>query len=174
MAIEITPRVKLKLPIWIISLGVLTILLVIAFLGSYLYLFISINSMSKQIEEKQPILAPLEENIRNKEEELIPLSEKIDSFAKLIQGHKKSLNIFNFLEQICLPNVWFSDFDFSSKAGEVTVSGETDNFVSLEQQIIILRQEPFVKNLSISEASISEEGKVVFIFLITFDPQVFD
>lgn len=174
MAIEITSRARIRLPFWVIILGALTIILIIAFLVSYFYLVVSIKKISQEIQEKEPILSPLEENIRSKEGELAPLAKKIDNFAELLQKHEKPLNIFNFLEEVSLPAVWFSDFAFSSENGEVIVSGEADSFITLEQQILILKQEPFVKNLSVSEVSMGEGGEVIFTFLIAFNPQVFD
>jgi len=45
--------------------------------------------------------------------------------------------------------------------------------VILEQQILVLKQDPLVKSLNISGVSISEEGKVDFTFLLTFAPQIF-
>ncbi len=173
MAIEITPRGKVKLPLWMIILGIFTIILLIGFLGSYFYLEISIKKMSQEIQEKEPILTPLEEAIKKKEEELSPVGKKIDDFGGLLQKHKTPLDIFNFLEKICLPTAWFSDFNFTSENGEVTVSGHTDNFVTLEQQILVLKQDPLVKNLNISGVSVSEEGKINFTFLLTFVPQIF-
>jgi len=173
MAIEIAPRGKIKLPFWLIVLGVFAIILLIGFLGSYFYLEISIKKMSQEIQEKGTTLTPLIEAIEKKEEELNPIEKKIDDFGELLQKHKIPLNIFNFLEKICLPAVWFSDFNFTSEEREVIVSGHTDTFVILEQQILVLKQDPLVKSLNISGVSISEEGKVDFTFLLTFAPQIF-
>ena len=173
MAIEIIPRGEIKLPFWLIALGVFAIILLIGFLGSYLYLEISIRKMSQEIQEKEPILIPLIETIEKKEEELNPIEKKIDDFGELLQKHKIPLNIFNFLEKICLPTVWFSDFDFTSEDRRVIVSGHTDTFVTLEQQILVLKQDPLVKSLNISGVSINEEGKVDFTFLLAFATQIF-
>lgn len=181
MAIEITPKAKIKAPLWLIILGVFTIILVIAFLASYFYLEISIKKMSQDIQEKEPIITPLKEAIKKKEEELSPIGKKIDDFGGLLSGHKKLVKIkeedpdalFDVLEKICLPTVWFSDFNFTSENGEIIVSGQTDSFVTLEQQILVLKQEPLIKNLNISEVSISEEGEINFTFLIAFKPEIF-
>jgi len=155
MAIEIIPRGEIKLPFWLIVLGVFAIILLIGFLGSYLYLEISIKKMSQEIQEKELILTPLIEAIEKKEEELNPIEKKIDDFGELLQKHKIPLNIFNFLEKICLP------------------SGHTNTFVTLEQQILVLKQDPFVKSLNISGVSINEKGEIDFTFLLVFASQIF-
>jgi len=173
MAIEITPKQELKVPIiQIIFLGICAVLL-IAFFASYFYFDRSIKQISQKIQEKNLAAVPLDNAIKEKENELLPAKQKIDDFGKLLSEHKKPLNIFAFLERICLPNVWFSNFNFSFGEGGLTVSGETDSFITLEQQILIFKKEPLVKNVTLSGISIGEEGGADFSFLITFDPQIF-
>lgn len=173
MAIEITPKQKIKVPIWVIIIGVLCVILVLAFLASYFYLYRSIKQMSQEIEEKNLTSFPLEKAIKEKEQKIFPIKQKIDDFNELLSEHKKPLKVFEFLERICLPNVWFSTFDFTFEKGELTISGETDSFITIEQQILILKQEPLVKNLNLSGLSIGEEGEVSFVLLLVFDPRIF-
>jgi len=81
------------------------------------------------------------------------------------------LRPIDFLEKICLKNVWFSNFNLNNK--EISVFGNADNFVTLEQQIILLKKQPAVNNITLSGAKISKEGGVDFSFLINFNRQVF-
>ncbi len=173
MAIEITPKQKIKIPIWVIIIGILCVILVLAFLASYFYLYRSVKRMSQEIEEKNLVTLPLEKAIGKKEGEIFPISQKIDDFNELLSGHKKPLKIFEFLERTSLPNVLFSTFDFTFEKGELTISGQTDNFVTIEQQVLILKQEPLVKNLNLSGLSMSEEGGINFTLSLTFDSQIF-
>lgn len=171
MVIEISPRRKIKIPIWATVAGIVLAILFVILLVSYFYLLFTIKKMNQQIQEKGAAVIPLEKAIKEKEEELIPLSQKIDDFNQLLAEHKNPLNIFEFLERVCLPKVWFFEFDSNSDTGEVTVSGKTDSFTVLEQQISVLKQEPLLKNLSITEVSVlMEEGGIKFTFLLTFNP----
>ena len=173
MAIEITPKQKIKVPIWVIVIGVPCVILVLVFLAGYFYLYRSVGQMSKEIEEKNLTSFPLGKAIKEKEQEIFPIRQKIDDFNELLSGHKKPLKVFEFLERTCLPNVLFSTFDFTFEKGELSVSGETDSFITIEQQVLILRQEPLVKNLNLSGLSIGEEGGISFTLLFTFDPRIF-
>ncbi len=173
MAIEITPKRKIKIPLWAIIIGVLCVILILAFSASYFYLYRSAKQMSREIEEKNLVTLPLEEAIRKKEGEVFPIKQKIDDFNELLLGHKKPLKIFEFLERICLPNVWFSTFNFTFEKGELTIFGQADSFVTIEQQVLILKQEPLVKDLNLSGLSMSEEGGINFTLLLTFDSQIF-
>ncbi len=173
MAIEITPKRKIKIPTWVIVIGVFCVILVLAFLASYFYLYRSVKRMSREIEEKNSAALPLEMVIREKRGEILPIKQKIDDFNGLLSGHKKPLKIFEFLERICLPNVWFSTFNFTFEKGELAISGETDSFATIEQQVLILKQEPLIRDLNLSGFSMSEEGGINFTLLLTFDSQIF-
>ena len=172
MAIKITPEPKIKTSLWITIFGIFCIILVLALLANYFYLDRLIKQMVQEIQEKEKamVVTPSEKAL---EDELYLLEGRINNFSELLSEHGKPLNIFNFLESTCLPNVQLSTFNFTSEKNEVSVSGQADSFVVLGQQILVLGQEPLLKNLNLSEISMSEEGKVGFAFLLTFDPQIF-
>jgi len=175
MAIEISPRTKIKITIWTMAAGVVLAILLLGLLVSYFYFFFNIKKIDQQIQEKTLAVAPLERAIKEKEKELIPLSEKIKDFDKLLTERKNILNIFAFLERVCLPKVWFSKFEFDAEKRGVVISGKTDNFAILDQQVSILKQEPLLENFNISEVSISKEGEgIAFILLLAFNISIFE
>lgn len=173
MAIEIIPKPKVEKISWATILLGFCIVLLIFLCISYFYLDKSSKNLSQDIEEKGRALTktPSEEAL---EEELLLYEAKINSFAKLLSGHQKPLNIFNFLEQICHPNIWLSDFNLSSGPGIVTISGQAESFVALGQQLVILKEIEVLKNINLSEIAISEEGKIDFALQLTFKPQIFE
>jgi len=172
MAIEITPKREIKKFFWPIALLSFCIILLLAFGISYLYLDKSLKEFSQEIQnkEKDLVKSPSE---RLLEDELLLYESKINTFKELFSKHKKPLNVFDFLEQVCHPGVWFSDFDFSSSSEKITVSGEAENFITLGQQLLILKQAQGLKKVNLSEISMGEEGKVTFAFQLTLDSQIF-
>ena len=166
MAIEISPRTKIKLPGWTIIIGIVLLILLIGLTAVYFYFAFSLKEMSGQLEEKDIVDAPLEKAVTEKEAELEPISREIDDFNILLAGHKKILDIFIFLEKICLPSVWFSDFRLEDK--EVNLFVQADNFATLEQQISILEQELALRSSNITEVSVSEEGNITFNLSLIF------
>lgn len=166
MAIEISPRTKVKLSGWTIIIGIVSLILLIGLIAVYFYFAFSLKEMSKELEERNIADAPLEKAIIEKEEELEPIGQKIDDFNRLLAGHKKTLDIFIFLEKICLPTVWFSDFSFEN--GEVNLFAEADNFATLEQQVDILEEEPVLISSNVTEVSVNEEGKIIFNLSLIF------
>ncbi len=168
MAIEISPRIKIKVPAWTIIVGVVLLILLISLTAVYFYLASSLKKMSKELEERNITVVPLEEAITEKEEELQPINQEIDDFNELLATHKRTLDIFTFLGRICLPTVWFFDFDLNSNTGKVSISGQVDSFVTLEQQINILKQESALISSNITEILIDEEGNINFTLSLIF------
>ncbi len=173
MAIEISPKKKLGIPTWsIIVLGICLISL-IGLVASYFYFGSKIKKIAQEIQKKEAEFVYLGEAIQTEQEKLLFLNQRIEDFDSLISGHRNILDIFKFLEKNSLPNVWFSDFNFSAEEGKVSVSGKTDNLTVLEQQTFVLKQQSVVKNLDITKVSINKEGGIDFTFTIAFDPAIF-
>lgn len=172
MAIEITPQPKIKTPIWTITLLVVDFLLFTGLLTTYFY-FESSSKKLTELLKKSPQEVFLEEQIKQKEIELTLDEERINTFGTLVSSHRNTVKLFDLLEKICLPDVWFSKFGFDYSQETVGVSGQTDNFVSLGQQIDILKKEPLFKNVSLTGVKLGKEGEVEFSLLLQFNPQVF-
>lgn len=170
MAIEIIPKPK-KRPSWAIILFAVCIVLLLGLAGTYYYFYKSSEKLSQEIQEKEMALRKTSSE-RALEEELLLYEAKINTFDGLISAHKKPLNIFNFLQDICHPDVWFSDFDFNSAKKTVIVSGKAKSFTALGQQLLILKAVANLENVNLSEISIGEGGGVDFALQLTFEPQI--
>ena len=168
MAIEISPRIKIKLPVWTIVTAAVLLILLIGFTAAYFYFAFSLKKIYQEFEEKNIIIIPLEKAITEKERELEPINQKIDDFNELLAQHKKTIDIFTFLERTSLPTIWFSDFTLNSRIGEVSLSVQADSFTTLEHQVNILEEEPVLRSLSITEVSVNEEGNIIFNLSLIF------
>ncbi len=173
MAIEISSKTKIKSPIWAIILGVLCLILLLASIASYFYLGILTKRIRQEIQDKEKALIATSSE-KALEDNLNLAKNKIDNFADLLLEHHNSVNVLTFLENICLPNIQFLNFDFDAGKNTVSISGKADNFITLEQQIDILKKESLAKKIEVSGVSIGEEGGANFDFLLTFDPKIFN
>jgi len=172
MAIEIGLKRRVKIPAWSIILGILSLILILILIGSYFYLDSAVKRMTLEIQKREQFLkvGSSEKALQNN---LKLIESRIESFADLLSRHYNVGNIFVFLESVCLPKVQFSDFKFDFSKERVVLSGETDNFMMLEQQLHILRQEPLIKKVNLSDVSTNEKGRVDFTFSLVFDPKIF-
>ncbi len=173
MAIEISKKTTIKGPIWLYVLLAVGIVLVLGLGGTYAYFYFQGKNMSQRITEISQKLQKTEEE-KALENDLLSKEKKIEDFKKLLSGHKKIINVFNFLQERTHPQVWFSNFNFEGSGGSVSVEAKAKNFEAAGQQLLTLRKESILKTINLSELSTGEQGGVVFSLNLTFDSQIFE
>lgn len=146
----------------------LVIFLVI--LGYFFVEFYMIAGAERRLENVEDALekTKTEEHARL-EKELSDYEKKIEYFSILLNRHVFFSRTFNFIEDNTHPDVWFSEFRLIPGEGEIRLSGQTDNFVNLHQQVRILKDNNSVKNLNLSKIAIGREGRVNFDLGLTLD-----
>lgn len=172
MAIEITTKSKFNKVSLVAVGGIVCVLIGIFLLAMFFYFIISIKNMEKDLQEKIEVLAPLRESIKQKEQEIIPIKQKIDNYKLLVPGHKSMSDIFTLLEENSLPKVWFYNFNFVLEERKAIISGITDSFTILEQQIFVLSQNSLISELKLSNVSMSENKKIDFVIEIVFKSSI--
>ena len=147
MAIEINPRVQPGKYIAPIIALIVALILATGVGASYIFFERSINKMSEEIKTKEQklIKTSSEKELENK---LSLYEAKVNSFSQLFDGHGKPINVFLFLEDITHPEIHFVDFNFDAVNGEMTLTGKSETFTALEQQLIILKQSEFLNKAS--------------------------
>ncbi|MCH8986834.1 hypothetical protein IIA94_01555 [Patescibacteria group bacterium] len=107
------------------------------------------------------------------EERVLDLKKTIDNFAKVIEIRKNSLNFFAFLEKNTVPEVFFTELDLKPQTHEAILSGQSTNFFSLEQQMLVLKSNPAIARLELSDIKLGSEGLPEFRLHIQFNGEVF-
>lgn len=171
--VEIIPKPAEKV-IWKEILSYFPIFLLILII----LVFFILNSYQKKLEiylqslEDQISKGKIQE-IKNLEKEILDKKEKIDIFKPLLESHLFNTNFFNFLASSTHPQVFFSKVDLNSKEATVSLSGQTDSFSTLGQQILIFSQKDLISDLNLTNFSISKEGKVNFDLKLKLNPKIF-
>jgi hypothetical protein len=104
------------------------------------------------------------------EKEVFDYKRKVEDFSILISQHAYASRFFNFFESLCHPKVWFSKINLDMTNHKLIVSGKTDTFLILDQQLLIFQQEELIKETILTKLSIGNEGLVNFTFDLTFNP----
>ncbi len=107
------------------------------------------------------------------EKEILNYQKKINDFSSLLASHTYSSQIFPLIESITHPKVAFSNFSLEASKASVTLSGITDSFQTLDQQLAIFKKEKLVKEVKISDIAFEKDGKISFSFGLVMDPQIF-
>lgn len=147
----------------------LVIFLVI--LGYFFLDFYLIAGAERKLQNVQNALdqTKTEEHTRL-EKTLSDYEKKIEYFSMLLSRHVFFSRTFNFIEENTHPDVWFREFGLKPGEGQVKLSGQTDNFVNLHQQVRIFKDNHSVKNLNLSKIVIGKEGRINFDLDLALDP----
>ncbi|MBU0476409.1 hypothetical protein KKB68_00090 [Patescibacteria group bacterium] len=175
MAIELIPKKSMtKRFSWLGSLFYLSLVLLIAVISSYFILSLFQKNANQTIEQLEQELAGIETQERKDlEQEVLNQKSKIDNFSNLLDAHQLSSNFFFLMEGLCHPKVFFSTVDLSVKTQKVSISAQTDSFQTLGQQLLILKEEDSVRDISLNKVTAGKEGKVDFFLNFSLNPEVF-
>lgn len=171
--VEIIPKKVFTLPRWFSFLFYFSLALLF-----FSIIYIVLNHFN--IKKSQEALADLEQALIEEEtsekialeKEMLNYERKIKNFSQLINQHLKTSKIFEFLQENCHPKVYFNSFSLDSRQRIAIVSGETDSFESLGQQYLILKANPDVKGVTLSNISIAKMGKINFNLSISLDSKL--
>jgi len=109
------------------------------------------------------------------EQKVFAYKKDIDNFAVLMANHRHASNVFTFIEQNTLPNVWFSSFNMSEATSEIRLAGEAENMEALSRQgELFEKNEDLVKDITVLNSQAQTSGKVKFILNVSLDPKIFE
>ena len=107
------------------------------------------------------------------EQEVLPSKSEIDRFANLINQHLQTSAIFEIIQRSTHPRVWFTKFDLDSRQKTFSLTGETENFETLGQQILIIQNEEAISTVNLDTVSSTKDGKVEFVLSLSLKPDAF-
>lgn len=153
--------------------GAEAVLLVVVFL--YLVLAAKVFFQDKKLGEIESKIASYgTSEQRAAEKQVFDHKDRIDNFANLLDHHKISSNVFNFLEANTLSNVWFSHFTFSQESADIKLAGEAQTMEAFSNQLQALESSPqYVKSINVIDSKVAPTGKVSFIINVSLYPAIF-
>jgi hypothetical protein len=153
-----------------------------AVLGSALViaaLFISlglgVTAKEKSVAEAQAATAATAARLLEKQlvvEEMGRAVQQVRSVTGLLDGHIYWNQYFTWLESVTLPEVYYTGF-MGDVTGTFTLSASARDYITLAQQLVVLRADPRVQQVSVAEASRDSQGWVNFTMSLTVSPSVF-
>ncbi|MFH1423405.1 MAG: hypothetical protein ABIG29_00405 [Candidatus Nealsonbacteria bacterium] len=148
--------------------------LVLAVVLAYVVLFYLGNKASEtssDLEEKIAQVGTKEEKVL--ETQVLIDKQRIDDFSKIFSDHQRFSNFFKFLEENCHPKIWFNKLELNSQDSQAVLTGETSNFETLGQQMVIFQNQTLVKTVEITNIAIGNTGRVDFTLSLLLDPEIF-
>jgi hypothetical protein len=173
MAIEIIPKKKEVTPPWQILIFVISIIILLASVLFYFFLSNQEKEYQAKIDE---IKEEMEREAKEKEGKIKKISEindRISTFSKIIQNHFFISDLFKLISDLTHPKVYYKNFDLNIEKNSLFLSGETENFFTLGQQILLFKENETIKGIDISKISKTKEGKVDFDINLILNPEIF-
>ncbi|MBI2624782.1 MAG: hypothetical protein HYW70_00380 [Candidatus Nealsonbacteria bacterium] len=161
--VEIIPKPAKKIvSIEGISAYISFSLLIAAFFGY----FILANFQQKNVklldgleEELLKSITPKERVLEN---QVLEQKKKIEDFAVLLSLQNKTLGFFETLEGVVHPKVWFNSFTLDTAGMKVSLSGKTESFADLEQQLLAFKNEKKIGEVILKDVKIEKGGNIAF------------
>ncbi|MDI6591446.1 MAG: hypothetical protein QME61_00665 [Patescibacteria group bacterium] len=173
--IEIIPKPAPKIISWLNILFYFSIALLIAVILSFFALNHFVKKLKAEFQDLEAVLIKQRTPaIINLEKEILSSQRKIEDMDFLLKRHLATSKVLEFLEKVTHPKVWFFSLDWNSEERRLRVSGITENFQILGQQLLIFQDNQFIKEVNLSKISIDREGKISFNFDLLLDPQIFE
>lgn len=95
---------------------------------------------------------------------------RLSLIGNFLQGEAAdSQKLLTQLESLTVPNVRLTEYRYDVTEKTVTVSGETDNFKYVAQQIISLKSETPFSEIRVDSLKLTKDGRVAFSFKARFN-----
>lgn len=139
---------------------------------SYFILAFKANVLAEQVNELDVRIATGQGQEKILENKLLDYKTKISDYSTVISNHKIISEAFGFIEKRTLGNVWFSTFDVSESAIQLT--GETTDLESLSQQVAVLeKSKDYVTGITVLDTQVQSPTKVRFIMSLSLNQRNF-
>jgi hypothetical protein len=110
---------------------------------------------------------------KESERKVLAYKHQIDDFAQILNSHKISLNVFSFLSQETLPNVWFSSVDVLEEKNQANLMGEAASMAVLADQVNLIEKNPYIEHLDVLSTQAGKDGRVQFTLSVSLSPDIF-
>jgi len=171
--VKIIPRPKEKFPLLLTFLLWFSLICLMALGVGFFFLQDKISSLKSEKENLEKEKVDVDGNIQELlNGEIFSSTKKIKDFSILFEEHKMTSKIFGFIESFCHPRVQFISLTLDSKVPQLNLTGKTDSFEILGEQLIILEENKDIKGLNLSNISLERDGRVKFNLTFSFSPSI--
>ncbi|MBI4359055.1 MAG: hypothetical protein HY577_00480 [Candidatus Nealsonbacteria bacterium] len=174
MDVDLIPKKPVEKPLWQTILFYLSFIFLFISLLSLFFLNRSNKSANLEIEKiNQELNRERTTEEISLEKDVLRAQKRIAGFSLLASQRKPLSLVFDQVEKLVHPQVFFTNLNFNAKENKLWLGGKADNFQVLGQQARLFREEPLIRESSLEQAGIGKQGGVEFEFEIFFDPKVF-
>jgi Tfp pilus assembly protein PilN len=170
--VKIIPKPKPKTPFFVNLIFWLSIILLIGSIALLLSFESKVSKLENQKEALEKELGSAQTEVKTLEKELREVALKIEDFSKILKEHKHLSEFFNLLKKSTHRKVQFTGLELDTRTLSADLTGKTENFQTLGEQLLILNNREEIKNLEVSNITLSREGTVEFELSFNFSDKL--
>jgi hypothetical protein len=175
MDLSIISQLKNKKFWWVDIIFYFAISLLVATVLCYVIFIIKDVLQRQEIQEKIMALETVgTDQQKDEEDQVITYQKKISDYLGILKNHELASNVFLFIQNHTLQNVWYKRFSMNRKSGSVELSGESDGNEPFSRQLAVFEKNEYVKNVNLLDSSMSKTGKESFNLSLTLDTKIFE
>jgi hypothetical protein len=163
---------------WMDVIFYFVVALLVATIFCYIIFLMKDSFLRADIEEEIKNLQTVG-TIQQKEEEAVVINyrNKINDFSGLFKSHEFASNVFAFLQEQTMPNVWFKQFDLDKKNRAVQLSGESDDLDGFSRQVKTYEEEgnkKYIKSIGTLNSTLEGSSRTGFNINLVLNPSIFN
>jgi len=174
MAIEVESKSKKgknKIVSYTLYIGVALLLIMAA---SYAFLFFSVQRADQKLTKLEDQLdSQMDDKHKEIEKRILNAQRTLERSEQVINSHHSVYNFLKDLESSTHPQVQFNEMNLSADLKQAELSGTTEQFVTLGQQVKKYQAMKLINNVQVKRTSMEPGGKVGFELLLTLKSNIF-
>jgi hypothetical protein len=172
--VEIIPKQIVTYPPGVRIAMYIALALFLGSLVSYFLLYQIINSRSDEIFYLKEVIDRGEtEQELQLEAQVLAAKKRVDDIVKTLDVRTNSLRAFEFFENKTLPEIYFDSLSLLPKQKSAELEGNSPDFLKIEQQMLVLKQQEHVRSAAVSNILLGEEGGTSFSLSLEFTDELF-
>jgi len=173
MDFSVISQITNKRSWWVDVIFYFSVSLLIATVLCWLIFVTKISMQKKEISDVEASLETVGTQAqRDQEQEVLLFQSRIADFSDLFKNHEFASEVFVFMQEQTLPNIWFSRFDMRTKEASASLTGEAENMEAFSRQVASLERNKSVLSLNSLKSSLGETARVSFNLNIALDPKI--
>jgi hypothetical protein len=126
-----------------------------------------LQSRSQALDQN---LAQLSNSISQQDQQqFINIYSQIVNLKSVLSSHLFTANVFPFLEQNTLPQVFYTEAKFTGYTGTLELSGQAASLQMLAEQLSQFEKAPELSGAVLSSMNFNPSGSTTFVITLTFN-----
>ncbi|MCH7605020.1 hypothetical protein IID24_03485 [Patescibacteria group bacterium] len=172
--IDIIPKEPVKYPFGIHLLLYIGIAIFgVSIVGFFVLQQLTLIKTEEIVSIEEALLKEIKPEEQALEEKMVLTKRKIDDFSHILAVRRNILNFFALLEKDTHPAVVFRSLNLDAQEYTAVLSGESTNFFTLEQQMLVFQNEVKIEEINLVGARFGQRNTAVFELNMQLDPELF-